>query len=144
MARERAMRFHMPMDVAYALSPYTMVLNGEEQIVREYLGGHSMGVLSDIIIADPSEAGAINKMAGSHLKHWPCLESKGIDTIKLGTLSQILNSRSLDDVDTVARFMMDRCLDEASEDGPWVYDLPPELASSLASLDNESEEAVAE
>ncbi|HEY8748289.1 MAG TPA: hypothetical protein VIM11_09965 [Tepidisphaeraceae bacterium] len=103
-----------------------------------------MGVLSDIIIADRNEASTINAAAGSHVKCWPCLESKGIDTIKLGTLSQILNNRSVDDVNTVATFMTDAILDTKSDEGPWVYLVPEQLQKALASLDGEAQESVAE
>jgi hypothetical protein len=103
-----------------------------------------MGVLSDIIIADRNEASAINAAGGAHLKSWPCLESKGIDTIKLGTLSQILNNRSVEDIDTVATFMMDQLLDQKSEEGPWIYLVPEQLQSALSSLDEDARELVAE
>ena len=105
---------------------------------------NTMGVLSDIIIADPREAASINAAGGAHLKQWPCLESKGIDTIKLGTLSQILNNRPVDDVNSVATFMMDGVLDQKSDEGPWVYLVPAELQSAIASLDDDAQEVVAE
>jgi hypothetical protein len=76
------------------------------------------------------KASAINAARGSHLKRWPCLESKGIDTIKLGTLSQILSNRSVNDVNTVATFMTDA--------------LPEQLQAALVSLDEEAQDTVAE
>jgi hypothetical protein len=94
-----------------------------------------MGVLSDFIIADRSEAAAINAAGGAHLKQWPCLDSKGIDTIKLGTLYQILHNRSSDDWNFVASFMQDALLDRPTDDGPWVFLIPDELASAVAALD---------
>lgn len=103
-----------------------------------------MGVLSDIIIADTNEASPINAARGTHAKSWSCLESKGIDTIKLGTLSQILNNRSVDDVNTVATFMIDQVLDKKSDEGPWVYLVPEQLHSALLSLDEDAQESVAE
>lgn len=103
-----------------------------------------MGVLSDIVIAHRNEAAAINAAGGAHLKSWHCLESKGIDTIKLGTLSQILNNRSVDDVNSVATFMMDQILDQKSDEGSWVYLIPEQLQSALLSLDEDAQESVAE
>ncbi len=103
-----------------------------------------MDVLSDIIIADRTEAAAINAAGSAHLKQWPCLESKGIDTIKLGTLSQILNNRSVDDVNAVATFMADAVVDQKSDDGPWVYFVPEQLQVAIASLDEDAQESVAE
>lgn len=103
-----------------------------------------MGVLSDIIIADPGDAASINAAAGAHLKRWECLESKGIDTIQLGTLSQILANRSVDDINTVASFMMDCLLHEESDEGPWVYQVPDQLHAALAALSEDAEEPIAE
>ena len=77
-----------------------------------------MGVLSDIIIADRGEAAAINAAGGAHLKQWPCLKSKGIDQIKLFTLSRILHGRSVDDIDASVAFMQGATLDEKSQEGP--------------------------
>ena len=102
-----------------------------------------MGVLSDILIARPDEAGPINAAAGGHDLHGPRLPSKAIDTIKLGTLSQILAGRPADDVDIVASFMLDAVLHEASEDGPWVYLVPDDFTAKLATLDDETENRAA-
>ncbi|HEY1921384.1 MAG TPA: hypothetical protein VGG44_01355 [Tepidisphaeraceae bacterium] len=103
-----------------------------------------MGILTDIVIANPDEAAAINAARGQHLKRWVCLESKGVDTIKLGTLSQILAGRSIDDIDMVASFMTNGILDQASDEGPWVFLVPGELQLALAVLDQEMEKRVAE
>lgn len=105
---------------------------------------NTMGVLSDIIIADKIDAAAINAAGGAHLKRWPCLESKGIDTIKLGTLYQILHNRSLDDMDFFGKFMQDAVLDQRSNDGPWVFLVPEDLKSALAALDDAGAESVTE
>jgi hypothetical protein len=103
-----------------------------------------MGVLSDIIIADRNEAAAINAADGAHLKRWACLQSKGIDTIKLGTLYQIVHDRSLDDMGFFAKFMQDAVLDQRSDEGPWVFLIPEELTSAVAALDEAKAEAVTE
>ncbi|MCO6436744.1 MAG: hypothetical protein J5J06_06630 [Phycisphaerae bacterium] len=103
-----------------------------------------MAVLSDIIIARPDEAGSINAAEGKHLQRWPSLESKGIDTVKLGTLSKILMDRPVNDVDAVASFMLDAILDEASEDGPWVFQVPDELVAAVAALDSPTIDRVAQ
>jgi hypothetical protein len=102
-----------------------------------------MGILSDIIIANRDDAASINAARGEHLKQWDCLEAKGIDTIKLGTLSQILADRPVDDINFVAKFMMDSILDQASDEGPWVYLVPDHLQSALIGLDEEAEESIA-
>jgi hypothetical protein len=93
-----------------------------------------MGVLSDFIIADADEAAAINAAGGAHLKRWDCLESKGIDAIKLWTLQQILAGQPLDDVNAAATFMANDMIAEASDDGPWVFKVPADLQGSIAAL----------
>ncbi len=103
-----------------------------------------MGVLSDIIIADRKDAASFNAAGGAHLEQWDGLESKGIDTIKLGALSQILHNRPLDDINAVATFMMNAVVDQASDDGPWVYLVPEELQLALAALDERRQQAAAE
>ena len=103
-----------------------------------------MGALSDIIIADQREAVAISAARGAQLNQWPRLESKGIDPIKLFTLSQILHGRSVDDVDACAGFMNDAVLGQSSDEGPWVYLIPPGLQAAIASLDDQARESVAE
>ena len=101
-----------------------------------------MGVLSDIIIAEKADAAAINAAGEAHRKQWASLESKGIDTIKLGTLYQIVHGRSLDDMDFFSKFMQDATLDKRSKDGPWVFLIPEELTSAVAALDEAQAEAV--
>jgi hypothetical protein len=103
----------------------------------------NMGILSDIIIAEPAEAAAINAAGGAHLQHWPCLASKGIDCIKLWTLSQILAGRPLDDIDAVARFMINSVLDRTSDDGPWVFLIPEQLQRAIAATSEDGEEDIA-
>lgn len=100
--------------------------------------------LSDLIIADPDEAPSVNAERGAHLKRWDCLPAKGIDTIKLGSLAQILTNRPPNDVKAVASYMTDALLHQASEDGPWVYLVPEPLQIALSALDEDSEEALAE
>ena len=91
-----------------------------------------MGVLSDLIIADRSEAASINAAQGAHLDQWICLESKGIDSIKLSTLWGILSNTEFD-----PSFMGGGAiLDQASDDGPWVMLAPPELVAAVADLDD--------
>jgi len=102
-----------------------------------------MGVLSDILIARPDEAASINASGGGHEQRWPTLASKGIDTIKLGTLSQILAGRPVDDINTVAAFMLNGVLDEASEDGPWVYQVPNDLTATIAAIDQTTTDQIA-
>ncbi len=101
-----------------------------------------MGVLSDIIIAGRDEAAAINETLGGHHRRWDTLISKGIDTVKIGTLSTIINGPSPGATEVACR-LADNALFEVSEDGPWVFLVPPNLVSGLAALDGETERRVA-
>jgi hypothetical protein len=102
-----------------------------------------MGVLSDIVVADPADAAAINAAEGAHLERWPCLESKDIDPVKLGTLWQILSGGSPGDVDAVSAYMLDTILDQPGDSGPWVFLVPEPLTSALAALDDAAQAPVA-
>jgi hypothetical protein len=97
-----------------------------------------VGVLSDLVIADRSEATAINEAEGGHLKQWPCLESKGIDNVKLGMLWSILSETEYD-----SSFMGDdSILDQPSDEGPWVMLVPEEMVSAIANLDDSRVETI--
>jgi len=100
-----------------------------------------MGVLSDLIIAHRSEAAEINRARGAHLQRWPVLESKGIDTIKLGSLASILlgvpNDGSFIGGNT-------SILDQPSRQGPWIILVPPELVQAIAELPASHVDEVAE
>jgi hypothetical protein len=95
--------------------------------------------LCDLIVADRNEAGAINQAGGSHLEKWTCLESNGIDPVKLGTLWAIVSAIEFD-----PNFMGDNAtLDQSSEDGPWVLLVPNSLVNAIAALDAPRANAVA-
>ena len=100
-----------------------------------------MGVLSELIIAHRSEAADINRARGAHLQRWPVLESKGIDSTKLGSLASILlgvpNDGSFIGGNT-------SILDQPSPEGPWVILVPPELVQAIAELPASQVHEVAE
>jgi hypothetical protein len=92
--------------------------------------------LIDILIADESDAATI---ASSHapLESFPGIPAKDIDHAKLAKLALILNGLAITTPavrETVRSF---RQLHESSEDGPWVYKVPDELAGKLAGLSSE-------
>lgn len=101
-----------------------------------------MGVLSDVIIARRDEAAAINETLGGHHGQWKTLFSNGIDAVKIGTLSTIINGPSPGAIE-IATQLADNALSTVSEDGPWVFLMPADLVSSLAALDGETERRVA-
>lgn len=94
--------------------------------------GQPMGVLTDLVLADESEAEAICKSMGP-LQSWPGIDAKGIDHIKLGMLLSILTGEPYRDS------FIDECvlLAEEPEDGPWVYRVPEQLVGLLADLDGD-------
>lgn len=87
-----------------------------------------MGVLSNLVVAPEGDA---QKVARTDVPSQTLggIDIKGIDTIKFCQLHAMLTGKSYDDLisgyDAVA---------EESEDGPWVFRVPPELVSRLAGL----------
>src|SRR6266566_5252179 len=95
-----------------------------------------MGVLSDIVIADKSEAEAIGASKNPSAE-WEGAAWKTIDPVKLGTLWSILRGEPLDLDGVMAKVREIQLLHEASDDGPWVYHLPAPLRDALADLSGE-------
>jgi hypothetical protein len=99
-----------------------------------------MGVLSNIVIADKSEARDIAE-CDTPARQWEGIELKTLDPVKLGTLWAILSSESGVEavVELAGRFSL---LYEVSDDGPWVYEVPCDLRNRLAELAAMNPEAV--
>src|SRR5262245_42105299 len=94
-----------------------------------------MGVLSDIVIADKSEAKAVGA-SRNPTAQWEGAAWKTIDPVKLGKLWSILKSEPLELERVMAKVRQIQLLHEASDDGPWVYLLPDQLRDALADLSN--------
>jgi hypothetical protein len=88
-----------------------------------------MGVLTDLIIAEESEAEAVAAMKGP-LQRWPGIDAKGVDHIKLGKLLSIVTNTPYQN-SFVGEFVQ---IAEASDDGPWVFRVPPRLVAPLAAM----------
>lgn len=88
-----------------------------------------MGLLTDFIIAEPTEAEAICR-SDNHLEKWRCVESKGVDNIKLAGLWSVLvpgeSGASLESEE--------RLIHMDSNEGPWVFLIPQELTERLAGI----------
>ncbi len=99
-----------------------------------------MGLLTDFVIASPSEAAAICAAEGEHAERWPCVQLKRVDTVKLSTLAAELG------VGQVAAALEgdDQLVFSRSEEGPWVFHLPESLTAALAALPPEEVAGVAE
>jgi hypothetical protein len=92
-----------------------------------------MGVLSDMVIADKSEAEAIGA-SSNPTAEWDGAAWKTIDPVKLGKLWSILKSEPIELDGVMANVHRIQLLHEVSDDGPWVYLLPDELRDALADL----------
>jgi hypothetical protein len=90
-----------------------------------------MGVLSDVVVADESQASAVASMMVPS-QELPGADLKGIDTEKLAALEALLTARTYDEVcseyDPVA---------QESGDGPWVSLIGQSLVSELAVADDD-------
>ena len=97
-----------------------------------------MGILSDLISAPSTAADAIARSAAPN-RDFDAADIKGVDDMKFVALHGQLTGDSLDDVlaiyDPVA---------SASEDGPWVFQIPTVLVQRLASMNGAELASVAE
>jgi hypothetical protein len=91
-----------------------------------------MAVLTDILIASPSEAEAICRDL-RHFDRWPCLQYKSIDPIVLSALLVALGA----DEDAKALTGGSRVLFRDGKEGPSVFHLPDALPTLLANLEDE-------
>jgi hypothetical protein len=96
-----------------------------------------MGITTDFVIAEASEAKAVLSEPAP-TRHWPGVEAKSIDTIRLSTLASILSGKALD-VDTVVAYSEKFTFLESTGDNErHVLLLPDEFVKRLASIkDNE-------
>ena len=92
-----------------------------------------MGVLSDIIVADRSEAQAIVDARGAHERTWPVLESKGIDAAKLESLWSVLPGGKRDPT-----FMDSASLVYQVKGGPWISVVPPPMVRALSDVSDDA------
>ena len=87
----------------------------------------AMGVLTDFVAVKRDEAEIVCQSLNPS-KDFAGIDAKGIDTVKMGTLYAILMGVKADPA-----FMSDFVC-QASEDGPWVSEVPQDMARKLAEL----------
>ena len=89
-----------------------------------------MSILTDFVVADISEA---QRIGDSLSPSWQFegLGEKGIDHVKLATLYTLLTDQPYDP-DVLMN--EETLLYIASENGPWVQQVPPDMVSRLANL----------
>lgn len=92
-----------------------------------------MGLLTDFVIADDTDAEAICA-SNDHLNQWPSLEAKGVDNIKLAALWAALTTDA--DVESLEGDAF--LIHMADKQGPWVFRLPDDLVEHLAALSPET------
>ena len=92
-----------------------------------------MGVLTDLVIADRSEAEDIANSVAP-LSQWNGLDAKGLNQVTFGTLLCILRDGRYDE-NVFDEFSI---IAQVSDDGAWVFDFPADFASRLIQI-NESE-----
>jgi hypothetical protein len=97
-----------------------------------------MGILTDFVVASAKDAKRVG-MSSSPSQDFNGLDAKGIDTVKLGKLHAILTGEAFD-----PSFMTgDALLFAASEEGPWVFEVPPDFVKRLAVLKDKELKSVA-
>jgi hypothetical protein len=86
-------------------------------------------VLTGVVVAEEREAAAVARAAAPR-SSWTGLDLRGIEVVKLSSLWSLLAGRELG-LEAIDRFTP---LHEETEEGPWVYRLPPDLSARLADL----------
>ena len=97
-----------------------------------------MGVLTDLIIADKNEAETVAN-SPTPWSEWKGFDAKGHNEITLGTLDCILRGADF----SQAHLIDFPFLATASDEGPWVFEVPNELLLGLTRLDNYQITAIA-
>ncbi len=87
-----------------------------------------MGVLTDFVVCDGADARRVCDSACPS-QEFAGLDAKGIDTVKLGALHAVFTGGECD-----PSFMANECLCSGGDDGPWVFQVPPDLVAMLANL----------
>jgi hypothetical protein len=87
-----------------------------------------MSNLTDFVIAKDNEGGAIAD-ADRPADHWPTMEAKGVDTVKLATLYSAITGQA----DAAIRNAFTLAGGD-EEFGPWVFKLPTPVVDALVTL----------
>jgi len=90
-----------------------------------------MGVLTDIVVADDTEAPAV-AAAAVPSERWPGIDMKGVDEFMLALLwAELSHQASGPELETAFT-----ALHAASEEGPWVSRVPKPFVRLLAQSDD--------
>src|SRR5262245_37489506 len=98
-----------------------------------------MALLTDVLVASPSEAEAICRDA-RHFENWPCWEAKRFDNLIFADLLRALGAEadavSLAGLDRLIYGDLDRLI-YGDEDGPWIFHLPDVIPETLSTLEDD-------
>ena len=86
-------------------------------------------MLTDFVVADPSEAEAVSSST-TRSSTWPCFESKGLDNSVLAALWSALDPSA----DSSSLEGEKHLIFMKSKDGPWVFNVPSGLVAGLSVL----------
>jgi hypothetical protein len=89
-----------------------------------------MGVLSDLVVVPADEAERVAQ-AEVPSQTFGGIDIKGVDSVKFGTLHSILTGQSFEELLPLYEPVV-----TVSDDGPWVFQIPPDLVTRLAALDD--------
>ena len=97
-----------------------------------------MGVLSDLVVAGEADA---EKVARAEVpsQTFGGIDIKGIDSVKFGTLHSLLTGQTFEELLPLYGPVFSE-----SEEGPWVFRIPPELVTRLSSLNPTERQSIAE
>ena len=96
-----------------------------------------MGVLSDLVVAPAGEAERVAQ-AQVPSETFGGIDIKGVDSVKFGTLHSILTGQTFEELLPLYEPVV-----TVSDDGPWVFQIPPDLVTRLAVLDDAETAGVA-
>ena len=85
-----------------------------------------LGVLADFVVADHRDARRVCE-SSCPSRDFMGLDAKGIDTVKLGKLHVVLRGGEFDP-------SIHEPLCAGGDEGPWVFEVPPDLVQRLAGL----------
>jgi hypothetical protein len=88
--------------------------------------GKKMGLLANVVVANFSDAKAIEKSV-SPVKTWEGFDASGLDPVKLDTSKALIQKESgIDEPDGEFQLLA------SDDEGPWVLGFPQRLTDSLA------------
>ncbi|MBO0755741.1 MAG: hypothetical protein J2P54_07760 [Bradyrhizobiaceae bacterium] len=92
-----------------------------------------MGILTDVLVASPSEAEAICRDL-CHFENWPCWQVKGFDNLIFADLLRALGAEA--EAESLARGET-LIYELNTQGGPWIFHLPDVIPKALSTLEGD-------